>query len=251
MFEHLALTRPLAVLDLEKTGTDPKTARVVEVSVLRLAPGAEPVHRTRRVNPGVPIPAEASDVHGIFDADVAAEPSFPRLAPGLLAFLEGCDLCGFNLKKFDLRVLHVEFQRAGLTFPLDGRAVLDPMEIFHAKEKRDLAAAVRFYLGREHDGAHAARADVLATAAVLDAMLGRYADLPRDVLGLHAHFKDPNAVDSDSFFTRVEGEVRFKKGKHRGLPLTAVAAEYPGYLRWMVDEDFGPDTKAVVRGAMG
>ncbi len=250
MFNNLALNRPLAVIDLETTGTDVKTARVVEVSVLRMEPSGAKEQRTRRLNPGIPIPPEATTVHGIGDGDVAGEPTFAQVAGKLARFLDGCDLCGFNLKRFDLRVLYCEFQRAGVAFDLEGRALVDPMEMFHQLEPRHLAAAVRFYLGRDHEGAHAAADDVLATADVLDAMLGRYPDLPRTPTGLHERFLDACAVDSDGFFTRVEGEVRFKKGKYRGQPLAAVARRDPGYLRWMLGQDFFDDTKAVVAQAV-
>src|SRR5262249_26269034 len=232
MLTNLQLQRPLAVLDLETTGTDPQTDRVVEISVLRLEPGGGREHRTRRINPGRPIPAEATAVHGITDADVADCPRFEQVARDLLAFLDGCDLCGFNIKKFDLRVLYLEFGRAGISFPLDGRAVVDPLEIFHNYERRDLAAAVRFYCCREHDRSHvgaehaaadAADADVLATLAVLDAQLGRYPDLPRSVAALHTHFTEPNAADAGGRFTRVNGQLRFTFGKYRGQPLDEIA----------------------------
>lgn len=250
MFNHLALNRPLAILDVETTGVDPKVDRIVEISVLRMCPQTGRDHRTRRLNPTVPIPAEATLVHGIRDADVADMPKFADVAPSLLAFLDGCDLCGFNLKRFDLRILNAEFARAGHIFALDGRAIIDPMEIFHAYEKRDLTAAVRFYLARSHDQGHAAAADVQATAEVLDAMLARYADLPRTVADLHQHFKDRSMVDSDGFFSRVGDEIRFRLGKHRGQPLEAVATRHPDYLRWMLTQHFFADTKAVASAAL-
>jgi DNA polymerase-3 subunit epsilon len=250
MLNNLPLDRPLAVLDLETTGTDPQKDRIVEISVLKVLPDGRWEHRTRRLNPGMPIPAVATAIHGITDADVAGEPRFEQVAEGLLTFLDGCDLCGFNLKKFDLRVLYAEFTRAGRTLPLEGRAVIDAMEIFHRYEPRDLGAAVRFYLGREHDGAHSAAADVLATADVLDAMMARYADLPRNVARLHQHFVDPDRVDSSGFFVRVEGHFRFAMGKYRGQPLEVIAATKPDYLEWMLTQSFFEDTKKIVRDAL-
>jgi DNA polymerase-3 subunit epsilon len=250
LLKNLLLARPLAVLDLETTGTDPQAARVVEISVLRLIPPESRVLRTRRVNPGMPIPAEATAIHGITDADVANEPTFAKLARGLADFLSGCDLCGFNLKRYDLRVLHAEFRRSGVDFPLKGRAIIDPMEIFHAYERRDLSAAVDFYLASEHTKAHSAEADVLATAGVLDAMLACYDDLPRRVADLHQRFEDPNAVDSNGCFTQVGTEIRFAFGKFRGQPLNVVAQKKPDYLRWMLEQDFFDDTKTVVRTAL-
>ncbi len=251
MFKHLVLHKPLAILDLETTGTDPQTDRIVEIGILKVLPDGRAEHRNHRVNPGIPIPPAATAIHGIADADVANEPRFVQLAANLRAFLEGCDLCGFNIKRFDLRVLYVEFNRASLPLSLEGRAILDPMEIFHAREPRDLAAAVRFYCARcEHENAHAAFADVLAAAEVFDAMLGRYADLPRTVAGLHQHLKNPNAVDSAGNFTRVEGQLQFAFGKYRGQPLDAVARTKPDYLQWMLAQDFFDDTKAIVKDAL-
>jgi DNA polymerase-3 subunit epsilon len=246
----LALRRPLAVVDLETTGTDVKTDRIVEISVLKVHPDGRRQQLTWRVNPGIPIPAAASAIHHITDADVAGLPTFAALAGEVLAFLEGADLCGFNIKKFDLQLLYNECGRAGQPLSLEGRAVIDAMEIFHTYEPRDLAAAVRFYCGRNHDNGHSAAADVLATAEVLDAMLVRYTDLPRDVAGLHQHFRDAKTIDSSGFFVRVEGEVRFAKGKHRGQPLDAVARTSPDYLEWMLREALFDDTKQLVREAL-
>lgn len=250
MFKQLVLQRPLAVIDLETTGTNPQLDRIIELSVLKVDPAGEVDHLTYRLNPGMPIPSEASAVHGIFDEDVANQPGFSDVAPSLLEHLRDCDLCGFNLKRFDLRVLFSEFRRAGMALSIEGRAIIDALEIFHTYERRDLAAAVRLYLGRCHDDGHSAAADVVATAEVLDAMLDRYTDLPRDVRQLHQHFKDPGAVDSSRCFARVEGQIRFSFGKYRGQWLTAIARERPDYLRWMLEQDFFEDTKAVVRDAL-
>jgi DNA polymerase-3 subunit epsilon len=247
MLRHLRLSRQLAVIDLETTGTDPKTDRIVEISVLKIHPNGAQSHRTRRLNPEMPIPEAATAIHGITDADVANQPTFARIAKSLLDHLECCDLCGYNLKKFDLRVLHAEFQRAKRTFSLEGRAIIDPFEIFCRMEPRNLGAAVRRYLGCEHDGAHSAEGDVLATAAVLDAMLGRHSELPRTIAELNAEFQDSDSVDPDGFFRRVEGEIRLMKGKHRGEPLDEVAEMDPEYLEWMLSTDFFEDTKEVAR----
>jgi DNA polymerase-3 subunit epsilon len=146
--------------------------------------------------------------------------------------------------------LYVEFTRAQQVLSLENRAILDPMEIYHAREPRDLAAAVRFYCGHEHEDAHAASTDVLATAEVLDAMLGRYKDLPRTVAGLNQHLKNPNAVDSDGRFIRVEGVIQFAFGNYRGQSIDTVARTKPDYLQWMLTQDFFDDAKAVVKEAL-
>jgi DNA polymerase-3 subunit epsilon len=178
---RLILDRPLAVLDLETTGLSPADARVVEVAVVTLRPDAPPGLFATRVNPGVPIPPAATAVHGITDADVAAEPRFAVVAGRLLVRLRGCDLAGFNLAGYDLPVLAREFARVGLRLPLAGRAVVDVLHLFRRQEPRDLAAAVRLYLGRGHDQAHGAAAD----AEVLQAQLARYPELPHRPAELH------------------------------------------------------------------
>jgi DNA polymerase-3 subunit epsilon len=231
MLTHLRLNRPLVVIDLETTGTDPASDRIVEISVCKIFPDGRVDHRTRRVNPGVPIPEAASAIHVITDKDVAAEPRFARIDTGLATFLDGCDLCGFNIKRFDLRMLLAEFRRAGVDVSLNDRPIVDPMEIFHARERRDLAAAVRFYCGRDHDGAHGAAADALAAVMVLDAMLARYGDLPRTVGEPHRGFCDPDTVDLEGRFVLSNGRLIFNSGKHRGRPLAEIARERPDYLR--------------------
>ena len=250
MINNLRLTRPLAVIDLETTGVKPLADRIVEISVLKLFPDGQRDLRTKRLNPGIPIPPEATAVHGIRDADVAGLLTFKDIAAGLNEYLLACDLCGFNIKRFDLRLLQAEFQRAGFTFSLGGRAILDAMEIFHSYERRDLTAAVRFYLDRDHTDAHSAEADVLATVQVMDAMLARYQDLPRNVTELDQQFKNPEALDSDRFFHCVDGRITFAAGKYRGLALSSIAQQDSAYLRWMLDKGFGDDTKAIVRKAL-
>jgi DNA polymerase-3 subunit epsilon len=250
MFHNLTLSRPLAILDLETTGTDAQKDRIVELSVLRVEPDGSSRPWTQRVNPGMPIPREASDVHGIFDADVADAPALEQVADELLDVLQGCDLAGFNIKRFDLRLLHVELKRVGRTLPLEGRSIVDVMEIFHTYEPRDLSAAVRFYCSHEHDHAHTAAADVEATAEVLDAMLARYRDLPRSVAGIYQKFAVPGALDSGGCFIRINGEIRFAFGKYRGQPLDVIARTKPDYLQWMLGEAFLEDAKAHVREAL-
>lgn len=248
---NLKLERPLAIFDLETTGTRPDQDRIVEVSVLVLRPsGAEELY-TQRVNPGVPIPAGAAAVHGIRDEDVAQEPPFREIAPRLLELLEGADLAGFNVIGYDLPLLEAEFARARVPFRRDGRRLVDAQRIFHMREPRTLSAALRFYTGREHAGAHGAEADVRATAAVLDAQIERYDDLPRDVEGLARACVPDDWVDAQGKIRWVDGEAAFEVGKHRGKTLRTVVGEDPSYLRWMADRsDFPPDTRAIVADAL-
>lgn len=236
------------MLDLETTGCNLQRDRIVEISVLRIEPDGRWDHRTRRVNPEIPIPPEATAIHGIKDSDVAAEPPFSKLAGGLLVLLEGCDLCGFNLKRFDLPLLCAELERAGKILDLTGRFIIDPMQIYHMYERRDLSTAVQFYLGREHIGAHGAAADALATAQILDAMLARYNDLPHNTAHLHKRFDD--MVDRSRKFVRVSDQICFAFGKYRGQPLDAIVQTDREYLTYLLGLDFLPDTKAVITQAL-
>lgn len=250
--EHLQLERSLVFFDLETTGTDPARDRIIEIAVLRIEPDGSRTMRTRRVHPECPIPAEATAVHGIGDEDVRDEPPFRRVARGLLELLEGADLAGFNVRRFDLPLLERELRDCGLDLGLAGRRVIDAMTIFHRMEPRDLSAAVRHYLGRDHEGAHAAEADTTATLEILDAQLARYPDLPRTVEELHEWTRPRRGgVDEQGKFVQERGEVVLAFGKHRGRPLSAVAAEAPDYLRWILGTDFPDDAKELVRRALG
>lgn len=245
--EHLKPRRPLAVLDLESTGADPATDRVVELAVLTLAPDRAGDLFVTRVNPRRPIPAAATAVHGIGDADVRDAPTFAALAADLNRQLADCDLAGFGITGFDLPLLAAEFARAGVSFPLAGRAVLDALTVYRRHEARTLAAAVAFYLGREHAGAHAAGADALAAAAVLDAQVGRYG-LPAAPAELHAALVE---VDVAGKFRRgPDGAVVFGFGKHAGRPLADVARTDPDYLGWMLTRPFLADVHDRVRAAL-
>ena len=181
----LFLSRPLAVFDVETTGVSPSVDRIIEITIIRVAlDGSETVLRLR-LNPEVPIPPEATAVNGITDEDVAGKPTFAAVAAEIYAFLEGCDLAGFNIIKFDLPLLEAEFERAGVRFSRQGRAVLDAMTIFHEMEPRNLAGAARFYLQREMPEVHTSEADATATLDILSAQVQRYPDVPEDVRALH------------------------------------------------------------------
>jgi DNA polymerase-3 subunit epsilon len=248
----LQLTRPLAFFDLETPGVAPATDRIVEIAVLRLDPGGGRQARARRINPERPIPAEASAVHGIRDEDVREAPTFRQIARGLLDFLGDADLAGFNVRRFDVPLLDREFRDCGLDLGLDRRRVIDAMAIFHRKEPRHLSAAVRFYLGRDHEGAHGAAADVEAAAEVLAAQVARYDDLPATVEDLDGWCNPvpEDAVDRAGKFVRREGEVVFAFGKHKGRPLREVAARETDYLSWLLTCDFAPDAKALIESAL-
>jgi DNA polymerase-3 subunit epsilon len=246
------LRRPIAIVDLETTGVAVETDRIVEIAVLRISPDGSKVRYVKRINPGIPIPPEATQVHGIGDEEVRNEPRFSELADKLVQFLDDCDIGGFNVAAFDLRILQSEFARAGVEFSVEGRAIIDVQRIYHMREPRDLSAAARFYLDAEHEGAHSALEDVRITWGILQAQLERYADLPREVAALHDACKPPadRYVDAERRFEWRHRKAAFAFGKHRGRLLEEVAEEDPEYLEWMCAKDFSPEIKHIVRKAL-
>lgn len=248
----MPLDRPLAVLDLEATGTAPHRDRIVEVSVLKLLPDGTKLLRHRRLNPGMPIPPEATEVHGIHDEDVAHEPEFRNIAASLAELLDGCDLAGFGILQFDLPMLRTEFERSGVEFPIEGRRILDAKSIFHQMEPRDLSAAHRFYCGEPFGAAHSAEADTLATYRVLVAQLRRYPELPHSMDDLHkiSNPRQADFVDSEGKLIWRNSEIHFNFGKHKGVPLREVCTIDGEYVRWLIAKDFRPDLKTVLSAAL-
>ena len=248
-----SLDRPLIFFDLETTGLHMKNDRIIELALIKITPQGDVLEKVRRFNPGIPIPPEATAVHGITDADVAGKAPFCARARALADLLEGCDLAGFNIRRFDLGMLIAEFARCGIRFEMEGRRVIDMQNIFHHEEPRDLSAAARFYLGREHEEAHTALGDIRTSAAVLGAQLQRYPRIPQDLEGLHAYCQEhfPLRTEVDRWFsTEEEGRV-FRRGKHVGRPLDEVARTEPDYLRWMMGaEDMDEDVIRLVQEAL-
>jgi DNA polymerase-3 subunit epsilon len=244
-FENLKFDRKVAVLDLETTGTNYKTDRIVQFAALVIKPGDTARVFAAHVNPGIPIPPAATDVHGIRDEDVARAPRFAAMAAELLCELEGAALIGYNLKKFDLPMLIEEFSRCGIEFSLKGRLIIDAFQIFCEMQPRTLSGALRFFCGLTHEKAHRADEDVDATALVLDAQLGRFADLPRTLEELHDRFA---TLDLMGKFCWAGDKIIFAFGKHAGRPLGEVAMTDPGYLTWMLEGgDFLEDVRDIVR----
>jgi DNA polymerase-3 subunit epsilon len=247
------LDRPLAFLDLETTGLSTISDRIVELAIIRISPQGDVLERVRRFNPGIPIPPEAAAVHGITDEDVADEPAFSATARSLAELLEPCDLGGFNIRRFDIPLLLAEFKRAEVPFSIQGRRLLDAQVVFHREEPRDLSAAARFYLSRDHEEAHSALGDIRTTAAVLSAQIEKYPHLPRDVDGLQAYCDEvaPFRTELDRWFQRRDGELVFRRGKHRGEALAQIATVAPDYLKWMLGTgDMDDEVLQVVREAL-
>ena len=247
----LRLERALVALDTETTGVDLTIDRIVELAMVRLHPSGSAEEYRSLVNPEMPIPVEASRVHGITDEQVAKAPPFREIAPEVLEFLAGADLTGYNLLRFDIPLLKNEFRRAVLDWNMAGMRIVDAQAIFHRKEPRDLTAAYHFYCGRDLEGAHGALADARATLEVLISQVDHYPELPRDISGLDREYNqpDPRYVDSERKFFWRNDEPCFAFGNYRGEPLQVVAQKDPQYLDWILRKDFSAEVKDLVRKA--
>jgi len=247
--EILPLDRPLVIFDTETTGTNPRTDRIVEIACVKIHPDGRREIWEKRLNPGVPIPAGSTAIHRISDADVAGAPRFSEIAAELAAFLEGCDLAGYNITGFDLPALRTEFLRAGMLFDISDRRLVDGQRIFFAREPRNLTAAARFYCQSDHNGAHGALADAEMTLAVIAGELKRYEDLPRSVAELHTLFCAglDQDIDPEGRFRLVNGEPTVNFGKNRGRTLKDMSRQEPGFLRWILKGDFSQPVKEIAR----
>ncbi len=249
------LERPIVFFDLESTGTDAVRDRIVEVSLVRLVPPStvEPP-RTWRINPQVRIPREASEVHGITNDDLVNAPTFEQLADELLELLRGCDLAGFAITRFDLRLLAQEFSRAGKVFDTSAIRLVDAQVIFHRREPRDLTAALKFYCDKELTDAHGAQADTLASLEVFAGQLERYADLEGNVAALHdlSAALSSGFVDPNRRFAWKDDEPCFNFGKLKGKSLRWAAGEPSerDYLRWIAQGPFEDEVRAIVQEAL-
>ncbi|MDJ0762467.1 MAG: exonuclease domain-containing protein [Myxococcota bacterium] len=249
----LALKRPIIYFDVETTGLDPQKDRIIELAAVKHWPDGREEEKCRRFNPLIPIPKEATAIHGITDADVKNELPFARYArgPGGIGdFFKGCDLAGFNIIYFDIPMLKAELVRAGENLDISDIYVVDAYRIFTTKEPRDLGAAVRYYCGESHTDAHSALGDVQATVAVLNAQLDKYADLPRSPAELDTSLRHPESVDREGKLKWMDGEISISFGRHKGRTLKYLAREEPDYLRWMIDNEIAPDAAAHLRDAL-
>jgi len=244
---ELNLRKPLVILDLETTGVSIASDRIVEFSALKVSPGGAEEWLTLRINPGIPISPEATRIHGITDADVANEPYFKDFARKIAAFVEGCDLAGFNSMKFDIPILCEEFLRVNVDFNPARHRYVDVQVIFHKKEQRTLGAAYKFYCRKELENAHSAQADTAATYEILKAQLDRYPDLENDIEKLSAFSAFNNNADlAGRIVFNEQGAEVFNFGKHKGKPVELVLKEEPSYYSWMMNGDFPLNTKQVL-----
>lgn len=244
---QLKLTKPICFFDLETTGINITTDRIVEISILKVFPNGNKESHTWKVNPEMPIPAESSAIHGIYDKDVENEPTFKELSSRIYDLIKGCDLAGYNSNRFDIPLLAEELLRAEVDFNFKNIAAVDVQTIFHKKEKRTLEAAYKFYCDKVLENAHSAEADTNATYEVLKAQLGKYEDLENDMKWLAEYSAHKKFADFAGFIIyNKEGKEVFSFGKHKGKLVEDILEKEPGYYGWMMNASFPLYTKKIL-----
>lgn len=245
---ELKLTKPLVFFDLETTGVNIGTDRIVEISILKIFPNGNKESKTWLVNPEVEIPAEATAVHGITNEKVVTEPTFKELAHTVNDMIADADLAGFNSNRFDIPLLAEELLRAGIDFDMNSRKAIDVQVIFHKKEQRTLSAGYKFYCDKDLEDAHSAEADTNATYEILKAQLDRYDDIENSVDALSEYSSHTKRADFAGFilFNDKDQEI-FSFGKYKGRTVEEVLKENPGYNAWIQNADFPLYTKKVLR----
>lgn len=241
----MKLEKPIVWLDIESTGVDRENDRIVELCMIKIHPDGNKEVKTRRFNPTIPIPKGASEVHGIYDDDVKDEPTFRQLAKGVHSFIQGCDLGGFNSNAFDIPMLYSEFLRSGIEWDYSQHRMIDVGNIYKRLYPRTLESAVQNFLGREHDGAHGAEPDTVATYEVMDYFLSNTGDeLPKtiDELHLYSNYDKPMLDLHGKFTLSDDGEILLNFGKYRGER----AKDNLSFIEWMVYKaDFTPDVNNI------
>ena len=244
----LLLKKPLAFIDLETTGINLGTDRIVEIAVVKiLTDGARSVKR-KIINPEMPIPKGASDVHGITDEMVKDAPTFKQVAQELKQMLDGCDFAGYNSNRFDIPLLMEEFLRAEVDFEMKNRKLLDVQNIFHKMEPRTLSAAYKFYCNKSLEGAHSAEVDASATFEILEAQLERYKELGNSVDTILKQIGEDQIVDFARRFVLENGIEVFNFGKYKGRPVSDVLKSEPQYYDCMIKGDFPKQTNQNLTG---
>lgn len=240
--------KPICFFDLETTGTDRMNDRIVEIAMIEWDGSVKNKFHSY-INPGMPIPAAATEVHGITDEMVSSCRTFKEIAEQVFDFIIGCDLGGFNSNSFDIPMLYIELNRAGFELDLKNINFIDACNIFKRKEERTLSSASLFYTGSAHDDAHSALNDVMATINVYNAQLERYPDLKEKTiseLSLYCNYDRPRCDMSGNFQLDAEGDYILTFGKHKGQK----AKKVKDYLLWMMGQDFLPDTKAIIQSIL-
>lgn len=246
---ELNLKNPILFFDIESTGLNVATDRIVEISAVKVMPNGDQEVKTRRINPTIPISPEAQAIHGISDEDVKDCPTFNQIAKSMAKWMEGCDIAGYNSTKFDVPMLAEEFLRAGVDFDFRKRKMVDVQNIFHKMEQRTLKAAYMFYCNKDLEKAHSAEADTLATYEVLKAQLDKYPELKNDMAFLSDFSTKSKFADYAGRIIYNDKDIPvFNFGKHKGVPVKDVLVKEPSYYSWIMNGDFTLDTKKVITG---
>ncbi len=246
---ELKLNRPICFFDLETTGIDVAKDRIVEISIFKVFPNGNKESKTWLVNPTIPIPQQATAIHGISNEKVANEPTFNELASQVHNMIKDSDLAGFNSDRFDIPLLAEELLRAEVDFDMKNRVSIDVQTIFHKKEERTLSAALKFYCGKSLENAHSAEADTMATYEILKAQLERYNDLENDMKSLSEFTTRKKFVDFAGFIAlNDKGQEIFTFGKNKNQLVEEVLEKEPGYFGWIQGADFPLYTKKVLTG---
>lgn len=249
----IQLSKPLVFIDLETTGIETLIDRIVEFSALKINPDNTEESMTTRINPQISISPEAIAIHGIKDNDVADKPPFKECALTIRNFLEGCDLGGFNIKRFDLEILEAEFKRADVEFSKENRFILDVQTIYHKLDPRDLSTAYKKYCNKEIEKHHSAEHDARATFNILKSQLEMHKELPHTIGELHNFCnerKSASWIDSKGRFIWIGNDAVLNFSRYKGQSLSYVVKNEPSFLNWMLSQDFLSDVKKIVSDAL-
>lgn len=250
--KKLNLKRPIAVIDIETTGINKQNDRIIEICITKVFPDGKEETLSSLINPEIPIPSDATEIHGIKDTDVQGKPTFKEFAPRIISFIDNCDWCGFNVIGFDLSFIESEFKRVEIDYSNEGRKVIDVMRIYHKLEPRDLSSAHLKYCGKALEKSHRANVDVKATINILESQLEKNGHLPCDVSELHefCNPKDPSWIDNEGKIIWSNGKAIINFGGHMGKTLEDMQKNELGYLQWIISKDFSPEVKSIVEDAI-
>jgi len=240
---RLQLNRPICFIDLETTGINVSTDKIVEIAIVKIMPDGTKQVKRKLVNPEMAIPKAASEIHGISDEMVKEAPTFKQIANEVKQFIELSDLAGYNSNRFDIPMLNEEFLRAGISVDIESRKLLDVQKVYHMMEQRTLSAAYKFYCNKNLEDAHSAEADATATWEVLEAQLEKYPQIGATVEAVVKFTGEDQIIDFARRFIFENGIEVFNFGKHKGKPVTQVLKEEPQYYDWMMKGDFALHTK--------
>lgn len=241
---NLQITRPIAFIDLETTGINITNDRIIEIGIVKIMPDGTKLVKRKLINPTIPIPQGATEIHGISDEMVKDAPTFKVAANEIKQFIDGCDLGGYNSNRFDMPLLIEEFSRAGIDFKIDDKKMLDVQKVFHLMEQRTLSAAYKFYCNKTLEGAHSAEVDATATWEILEAQIERYPTIGNTLESIVKFTGEDDIVDFARRFVKdAKGVEIFNFGKHKGKTVVQVLKEEPQYYDWMMKGDFALNTK--------